>query len=210
DKLEQQVKILAECERKTRIVCYSNVDVVADNTRTPWNTFVYDNRSDLSDYLIVHNQAIQTSSIIMDASFAKEVRFQDCLKCHQDWDLVLRAKAADAFFAGTSAVLVDYFISADPVNRISRDTAVVHTVEWSEMARHLLSNRARATLYVSRIFPRLPAARSPRMWLSLFWAARPGGAGTITVARAVIRKLLPPRLVARLEKVWRRTRFTAS
>lgn len=96
---------------------------------------------DVGEYLFVDNEVIQTSTIIIDADVARDVRFDPGLRKGQDLDFCLRIQAAGKRFHTIEQPLTVWTdrSSADRVSHTSRATEML---DWLERVRPLLTDRA--------------------------------------------------------------------
>ncbi len=170
DKLMQQIKSLNTVDEKERTICYTNLEIITQRSRKIWNKKLYDSSENISDYLISESQAMQTSTLLMSAVLAREIRFDERLRNHQDWDFIFRAKTAGAKFLGTLSVLVHYENSFK-AGRISSKKGTADSLFWLELAAPMMTERALATFYAGVIFPRMGKDQAAVAWRGLAKAA---------------------------------------
>lgn len=94
-----------------------------------------------AEYLFVANQLIQTSTLLLPAWLAKEVRFDPDLRKGQDLDFVVRLAAAGVAFEMIDPPLTVWTDVTD-ANRVSRHAGYTAPLAWLEGSRHLMSPRA--------------------------------------------------------------------
>ena len=94
---------------------------------------------------------MQTSTLLMPTVLAKQVRFDERLSRHQDWDFVLRLVRAGVEVRYIHDTLVIYDANDYP-DKISAQKSIRPTVDWLKLAGPLITPRARHTFYLSRCF----------------------------------------------------------
>lgn len=88
DKLRQQVDFL---EANAADILFTSVEVVGlDGASQKSLNVKYERDQDVSEYIFKYDGVIQTSSIMIKTSIAKQVLFNPVLKRHQDYDFILR------------------------------------------------------------------------------------------------------------------------
>jgi glycosyltransferase involved in cell wall biosynthesis len=189
DKLMQQVKLLDAAGEKERVICYTNLEIITEGSRKIWNKKLYDNRGNISDYLISDCQAMQTSTLLMSSVIAREIRFNERLRNHQDWDFIFRAKSAGAKFLGTLSVLVHYENSFK-VERISSKKGTSDSLFWLEQATPMMTEKALATFFAGVLFPRMETDQATAAWLGLAKATFSGRVHFDLIARVAMERLL--------------------
>jgi len=113
--------------------------------------YAFNNNNNVDEYLLVENQAMQTSSLFMRASFAKKVRFDSSLERFQDTDFIIRAqKLHYAKFTFVEAVLVDV-TNEDKGRRISSSVDPVPAEVWLNKIRALMTAKTIAVFTFNRI-----------------------------------------------------------
>jgi glycosyltransferase involved in cell wall biosynthesis len=155
-KLERQCVALQLSARPRRSLCYTNVAIY--NPRLPvrlWNSRGCAQDEDAGEYLLVARQAVQTSSIVLPTALAREVRFDERLRRHQDWDFVMRARSTTQIeLVYVSEALVKYHELSDGANVSAQKTAR-HSVQWLRSGEHLFSPTAKIWFEAEHILPRL-------------------------------------------------------
>lgn len=96
---------------------------------------------DVGEYLFVHNQFIQTSSIVLPRALASAVRFDAALRKGQDLDFCIRLQRHGAEFRMIEEPLI-VWVDALEAGRTSRVPGYVAPLSWLERCGHLLSPRA--------------------------------------------------------------------
>lgn len=94
--------------------------------------------SPLSEWFLRDGQTFQTSGILIPTRLAREVRFREDLRRHQDWDFILRLQKAGAIFVYDERCLVEYD-SSDSPDRVSKSKSADNTLHWFATAKHLLT-----------------------------------------------------------------------
>ncbi len=189
EKLMQQVKLLNTVDDKARTICYSNLEIITERSRKIWNKKLYDSSKNISDYLISESQAMQTSTLLISSGFAREIRFDERLRNHQDWDFIFRAKTAGAKFLGTLSVLVRYENSFT-AGRISSKKGTADSLFWLELAAPMMTERALATFYAGVLFPRMGKDQTAVAWGGLAKAAFCGHVDFKLILRVAMERLL--------------------
>jgi glycosyltransferase involved in cell wall biosynthesis len=189
DKLIHQVRLLDAVADKERTICYCNLEIIMERSRKIWNKKLYDSSENISDYLISDRQAMQTSTLLMSAVLAREIRFNERLRNHQDWDFIFRAKSAGVNFVGTLSVLVRYENSFK-VERISSKKGTSDSLFWLEQAKPMMTERALATFFAGVIFPRMGKDQAAAAWRGLAKAAVSGRVHLDFIARVATERLL--------------------
>jgi glycosyltransferase involved in cell wall biosynthesis len=190
-KLEIQMDLISKALRPERTVCYTNVTVVQGTSRHTHNTRLYDPSTDLSEYLFVAGQMMQTSTLLLPTTFAREIRFDERLKRHQDWDFVLRANEMGADFLGTDQSLAEYIKAGS--SSVSDGKSAEPSVFWYELAKPWMTSRARAYFYLAIVFPRLVSEHPVEAIWTMIRSCGPGRAPVSKAARVLGRRMLGPR-----------------
>ncbi|OOF31712.1 glycosyltransferase family 2 protein [Salinivibrio proteolyticus] len=160
DKLEKCInKKIGERE-----IIYSRI--VDRGTVKP--TAAFDNNKDVDEYLLVERQAMQTSSLFMHKSLAKEIRFDSRLKRFQDTDFVIRAqKIHNARFVYMDCVLVKMG-EEDNTGRISASVDPIPAIDWLEKIDPLLTDKSKAVFIFNRIINYASNSYSRKSLIKLF------------------------------------------
>jgi glycosyltransferase involved in cell wall biosynthesis len=155
DKLERQMAALKASPQPANSICYCNIRIVeAGREIGLWNRRGPLPREDVSDYLITHEQAVQTSCILLSTELARRIRFDPRLRRHQDWDFVLRAVHGGAALTYVDQPLATY-VRAPAGLGVSTHPNPQPSIFWLQEARGMLSPRAIARFEVQQIYPRL-------------------------------------------------------
>ncbi len=141
-KLERQVAELGKQVARIDVFACANVLKCMDNEQyEPYNTLA-PNKRHLSEYFLIDNCTLQTSSLMVPATLARQVRFDERLKLHQDWDFVLRLVATGAKMSYLHECLVLYDARNDPL-RVSSKRNVELTLLWFRLVGPLITKRVR-------------------------------------------------------------------
>lgn len=179
DKLFRQWSAI---KTKSATICFTNLEFFGGSeNRLYWNVRPPCLAEKMSDYMIVHGQAVQTSTLFMRSAVAQSVRFDDRLHRHQDWDFVLRAERSGVAFHYLDAPLTLYNLS-NP-HSLSRNPDPGPSLVWMELAGALLDRRAKAAIDVQAVIPRL--AKQSRLNALLALVRRVGQGGV--VPRQIVR-----------------------
>lgn len=96
---------------------------------------------DVGEYLFVDNEVIQTSTIVIDARLARDIRFDPRLRKGQDLDFCLRIQAA-----GENLHMIEQPLSVwtdrSSGNRVSHTPRAEDMLDWLERIRPILTDRA--------------------------------------------------------------------
>ncbi|WP_191321795.1 glycosyltransferase family 2 protein [Colwellia sp. C1TZA3] len=103
-----------------------------------------------SDYLLVRNGSIQTSTLFLKRSVFDKIQFDENLVRFQDYDFVLSLELIKATSFFIPEVLV-YMYDDDQAGRISNSFDYQPAVYWHNKVKYLLSKRAANSFLVSRI-----------------------------------------------------------
>ncbi|MDR7145204.1 glycosyltransferase family 2 protein [Rhizobium sp. BE258] len=204
DKLMKQLQIILGRETD-RLICFSNliIDYGDHSTKSEWNRIAFDGRVSPAEYMIDLDQVVQTSTLLMPSSVAREIRFADGLRRHQDVDFVLRAAHAGVSFVYCDEPLVVY--SADPaVERTSKRRNVNPSLVWMKTAQAYLSEKDIASFYHKHLYE-MEIVEAPVSALNR--AVRNVVAGRASlgdVARRTARAVLSDRLKSAVRRVLRR------
>jgi glycosyltransferase involved in cell wall biosynthesis len=101
----------------------------------------YDNASPISEYLLCRRGFVPTSTLVLPAGLAREVRYDGHLKFGQDIDLAIRLVGAGArlvMLEQPGAVVRDH----SSAGRVSSSTDVDNLTAWLERIRPHLTERA--------------------------------------------------------------------
>lgn len=127
---------------------------------------------DMGEYLFVHNQFIQTSTIVLPRATAQQVIFDPTLRKGQDLDFCLRLHEAGVRFRMVEPPLT-IWRDVTEQNRTSRHPDHEAPAAWLARSSHRLTRRAaagyRATVmayYLSRFRPLMAAAYLLNGWLT--------------------------------------------
>lgn len=146
---------------------------------------------DVADYLFVHNEVIQTSSLVLSRATAARVLFDPALRKGQDLDFCLRLQRAGVTFRMLDRPLTVWNDQAE-AGRTSRTPGHEAPLAWLARARPLLGTRAyrgyRATVLAYDMARHRPLTAA--VDLARGWAA---GVPARVVLRQALRAFLPRR-----------------
>jgi glycosyltransferase involved in cell wall biosynthesis len=199
DKLERQLAVVERLRGSNRWIIYSNIDVIYDDgSISAGNIRLFQRPEHISEYLLVDYQVIQTSTWLMPRILADEIKFDEKLRKHQDWDFILRAGSAGVEFIGTMDSMVRYFNPADN-NRISRTKNINISKAWIEQKRSLITKRAMAAFSISMLFPDT-LTRHPIVAFRYMLDALRYNVPAKKIAKAIMVALLPSRGVSAIRR----------
>lgn len=138
-----------------------------------------------SSYLMVSDQALQTSTLVVRKELLLQVPFNEALRKHQDWDLILRLQHAGARMMYLHEPLAIYRADDDP-KRISvavRDVGV--STRWMDDSASIIAHEAAAYYYAYRCLPRALRADSSLAISTLARFAFRSSRSAIYTARAL-------------------------
>jgi glycosyltransferase involved in cell wall biosynthesis len=162
NKLARQVPFLLAQPAPAGTVCYTQI--WADNGRRRFRRPLLGKRADeaVGDYLLLGgDNVIHTSTLLLARDLAAATRFEDGLRCHQDWDFCLRLERRGAGFAFLAEPLA-IWQAEDRPDRMSRSFDPQHSLQWLERVRGTLSERA----YLARRAQLAPLVE-PDRWSAL-------------------------------------------
>lgn len=194
DKLARQVERVAGAGSA---VCFTNLAVNRhDGTPPePWNAKAFADGDDVEAFILAHNQAVQTSTLLLPTQLARTIRFDERLRRHQDLDFVLRIHHRGTPFRYIDAPLVTY--SADPTaNRISKRKNAAPSMTWLAIAREYTPRPLLARFYAREIFS-MEYEDAPLRALGRLAAGTARRDVPLTfAARSALREIVPARVKA--------------
>ena len=196
-KLAYQRNQIFQARDKEKVFCFSNVICVSGSNRKIHNRIAFQKGMELSDYIFVTHQMVQTSTMILSAALARELKFNVALSRHQDWDLALRAFVGGAEFLGTDEALVEYYDNFD-VKRISSHRTAGPSISWAKLAAPLLTKKAAANFYVTVVFPTLLRENPIAALSGLIKVMGPGRASAALVMRVLAKQIFPRKLIEKI------------
>lgn len=123
-----------------------------------------------SDYLLYSGGSMQTSTLVVRATCARNLCFDEDLKRYQDFDYCLRLERAGVKAKFIDEVLV-FMSTYDVDNRISSAIDPEPAIFWLKKIQPYISKKARSNFQINRIAP-LEAA-SGNLGKALLLASRP-------------------------------------
>ncbi|RVT90209.1 glycosyltransferase family 2 protein [Sphingomonas crocodyli] len=170
-KIDRQLEAIKRHGRDRDFIAVGNVisrrgsDEHLHNKRGP------DREEDISEYLMVERQALQTSTMLLPTNLAQRIRFRDGLKRHQDWDFILRVLADGADLLYDDEPLAIYDLDLQPGRVSLQPRRLAATLEWIKLAGNLISERAGRVYFVRAALSR-DGLNEPRVALrGLAWLA---------------------------------------
>jgi len=152
-KLRRQCEIIGHRRGDRFFLCGNVLSHSPDGREVPFNSRPPDPSENLSEYFLIRGYSFQTSALLIPAHALKAAAFDESLKRHQDWDLVLRLVQAGFSYEYVHEPLAVYFDAVD-ATRISRQRDPAPTLHWFKVARDLVSPAAAAYLYAYLYLPR--------------------------------------------------------
>jgi len=194
NKLATQIDALEKASNAESL-CFTNlvVDHHDGNEPLPWNVGAFESKNSVSHYLLHRHQVIQTSTIVMSATAAKRVRFNDNLRRHQDIDFVLRCAADGLAFTYIDQSLVRY--SADPkASRVSKRVNATPSLQWLQVAQSYLTDADIDAFYLRHVFD-MHFNDSPNAAIARSWQiTRAGRQSAGSFIKGVARQMAPESL----------------
>lgn len=164
DKLERQLACMEQIEDKAShwLMCNAVVFEPEPNYTVKPSRWL-ENDEDLSDFLIVERQYLQTSGFLLPRKTALKFPFDESLRRHQDWDLLLRIRSHGTSLHHCSADTV-FYGSDDTGFRVGQMTTTEPTIHWLQTRSGLLSRKAKAELNFLIAKTMLKARRTGSIW----------------------------------------------
>lgn len=129
DKLEKYLCLTSDYQDDNYIF-YSKIRVLKNDGSQPIErpTRTIDEGEHVSDYLFVSHELIQTSTILLKTSLAKEILFDERFIRHQDYDFVIRAQD----FFNAKFVFLDQALTCytSDLNAVSRSISLGESSDY--------------------------------------------------------------------------------
>ncbi|RXZ01496.1 glycosyltransferase family 2 protein [Fictibacillus sp. S7] len=139
DKLEKQLKYVRETGYKD-IVCFTGVILKDDKKEVLSSNESFDDKNDIMEYILLHDNVVQTSTYMLSSDLAKKTMFGENVKKHQDWDFCLRLKKNGANFIYLPEHLSIYY-SDNREGRIANDLKYELSNEWAKSIKDVVSEK---------------------------------------------------------------------
>jgi glycosyltransferase involved in cell wall biosynthesis len=152
-KLQRQREAIERLGAGNYFLCANVLSRTEDGRESLFNSRPPVINENLSEYFLIRGNSFQTSALMVPAQALRHVRFDESLKRHQDWDLVLRLVRAGYRYEYSHEPLAVYSNASDGT-RISRQRDPAPTLHWFRVARDLVSPAAAAYLYSYLYLPR--------------------------------------------------------
>ena len=110
------------------------------------------------DYVLVEDQTVQTSTILLPTRLAREVRFTDALLRHQDFDLVVKLNEAGARAIQVRVPLARWRSPPNGV-RVSRNPDPKPSLIFAEHHKERLSKRQALSFSAKNTAPRIATSQ---------------------------------------------------
>jgi glycosyltransferase involved in cell wall biosynthesis len=153
NKLQRQRECMQRCARQDYFLCSNLLSRKADGSESLFNRRPPRHDENLSEYFLIEGYSFQTSALVIPARAFEKVRFNETLKRHQDWDLVLNMIRAGFDYEYCHEPLAVYSDELDGT-RISRQRDPAPTLYWFDISRDIISSAGAAYLYSYLYFPR--------------------------------------------------------
>lgn len=145
---------------------------------------------DVGEYMFVANQLIQTSTIVLPTTLAREVMFDGTLPKGQDLDFCLRLQSAGATFRMLAEPLVIWTDDTE-TGRTSHKGGYESVLLWLDRCAPLLTRKANLGYRVTVLAYYMGRARPLRVARDLWMGLAFGGVSTRIVLRQALRAYLP-------------------
>lgn len=129
--------------------CYSKLEKVG-RQQGVYPTRKLKNNEAYSDYLLVSEESMQTSTLVIKKDILRSVKFDPSLKRFQDYDLIVSLEKYGATSCFIDEILVRMY-DDDQENRISNSVDPELAINWIEKVKLKVSHRAYANFVVNRI-----------------------------------------------------------
>jgi glycosyltransferase involved in cell wall biosynthesis len=181
----------AEGGKRPDVVLYSRmkVDRGVERFWTRPDRGIHDGE-DVGEYLFCANQFIQTSTMVVPAALARQVRFDPALKKGQDLDFCVRLQAAGARFHMIDDALT-IWVDATEAGRTSYVKGYETSLDWISRCGHLLSPKARYGYESTVLAYHMAAVRPLAAAKAFFLGWLKGGVSAKVTARQILRSYLP-------------------
>ena len=153
DKLLRQRDVVRRRAAVDFFLCGNVISRKADGSESLYNHRPPRHGEDLSEYFLIEGNSFQTSALVVPAQAFRTVRFNESLKRHQDWDLVLNLMRAGFDYEYCDQPLAVYSDDLD-VTRVSRQRDPAPTLHWFNVSGDNVSSAGAAYLYTYLYFPR--------------------------------------------------------
>jgi glycosyltransferase involved in cell wall biosynthesis len=153
DKLQRQREVVRRRSAADFFLCSNVFSRKMDGSESLYNKRAPRHGEDLSEYFLIEGNSFQISSLVVPAHAFRTVRFNETLRRHQDWDLVLNLVRAGFGYEYCDEPLAVYCDDLD-LTRISRQRDPAPTLHWFNVSGDNVSTAGAAYLYSYLYFPR--------------------------------------------------------
>lgn len=151
-------------EKQADAIASANATVVFTHTvfhETNGNTRIlpegpFDDSTNIADYLVVRPRLrhghgyMQSSSLLFDRRVHSDIRWDDSLPKHQDWDFVLRLSTSpDSVFIFVEEALVH--VQQGSTGSISKKRTALSSQKWLDKHAALMTHRPRGDFIATQI-----------------------------------------------------------
>lgn len=159
NKLQCQRDLMRRRADADFFLCSNVLSRKIDGSESRYNSRPPGPDEDLSEYFLIEGNSFQTSALVVPRHAFRTVRFNETLRRHQDWDLVLNLVRAGFDYEYCDEPLAVYCDDLD-VSRISRQRDPAPTLHWFNISGDTVSAAGAAYLYSYLYFPRHLRART--------------------------------------------------
>lgn len=142
-KLDKQVRLWKSLA-KENVLVYSQSDVRTKMKKSAsikiWPQQSIDDGESVGDYLFLNRGFLQTSSILISHSAALAVQFDEAIRKHTDYNLLLRLEAAGVEFAMVEEPLV--IVHWEDLHATSRGQSPARSIQFFNTYQRYLSPKA--------------------------------------------------------------------
>lgn len=139
-KLEKQIEFIKNYNG-VNFLCFTNLIFEESNRKLVSKNEKIDESTNIFDYILLNDNCVQTSTYMFPSKLGKKVLFGPNIKKHQDWDFCLRLLKQGTKFIFLPEPLSIYHIDKRG-DRIATNSKYKLSLEWGEMAKKDLSERA--------------------------------------------------------------------
>ncbi|MCM3597512.1 glycosyltransferase family 2 protein [Metabacillus idriensis] len=140
DKIEKQLEFIGD-SISNDFICFTNVIKNNGKENLEIKQMHYDNKEDIMDYILIGGNIVQTSTYLLPAEIAKEIKFNPLLKKHQDWDFCIRLKNRKIKFLHLTQPLTIWNVDSRE-DRITTNNKFDNSISWYNDIKQCLTKRA--------------------------------------------------------------------
>jgi glycosyltransferase involved in cell wall biosynthesis len=165
EKLEAMHSAIAKHPNANHCVFYSKYRAEREHSSTIRPARGIQPDESIGDYLFVNNGLLQTSGLVMCRSLALSVPFDEALKKHQDYDLVIRLQRTGADFHFVPKVLTVWSLETEGPS-LGASGSAAYSVDWMNSNRKNLSASARSNFLTNHVLKQFSPWRGRAQYMS--------------------------------------------